>query len=176
MNNQKTKLSSDRLERVRTSDYQKVASLPRTSNSGYIDSAVVCEEIFIGDWGLFKKINGPKCLVGIVLGFGYMEGKTWKNLEYSSNYAKVSGNKKPVGLLCQWYNVDKNGTLLPIKVSVHGYICIDSYKLTLPYPDKSHSRISFKEAVFLKFKKEISLEVENKTMKKPTKRKFSKKY
>lgn len=157
LNNQKTKLSSDRLERVKVSDYQKLSSLPRTSNSGYINFAVVCEEIFIGDWGLFKQIDGPKCLVGMVLGFGYMEGKTWKSIEYSSNFAKVTGNKKPIGLLCQWYNVDKNGKLLPINVSVHGYISIDAYKMTLPYPDKAHPNISFKENIFLDFKKEVSL-------------------
>lgn len=94
MNREKSKLSSDRLERVKTSDYQKLSSLSRTSNSRHIDSPVVCEEVFIEDWGLFKKTDSSKCLVGMVLGFGYMEGKTWKSLEYSNNFAKVSGNKK----------------------------------------------------------------------------------
>ena len=48
--------------------------------------------------------------------------------------ANVSGNKKPIGVLCHWFNVDGSGNLMLLELAVHGYISIDQYRHTIPPP------------------------------------------
>lgn len=95
-----------------------------------------------------------------------MEGSTWKSIEYSSNFAKVKGNKKTVGVLCQWYDVDQKRHLLPLNVEVHGYIPIDSYKLTLPLPIMSDCSLHLDSNVFSKIRKQLKVILKKKKAKK----------
>lgn len=90
LNSNNSKLSNDRLQRVRTSEYEKYSA----SNITPVCDIHKSEKIFVEDWCLFKKIDSENCLIGLVLGFAYVDGKTWKSVEFSNNYANVIGNKK----------------------------------------------------------------------------------
>ncbi|KYN13257.1 hypothetical protein ALC57_14553, partial [Trachymyrmex cornetzi] len=84
-------------------------------------------------------------IIGAVLGFAYMTNKTWRNIEYSNNFASVNNNKKQIGALChEWFDVDDNGNLTLLELAVHGYLPIERYRLTLPSPIFTKSSISLK--------------------------------
>lgn len=130
-NTKVSKLSSDRLQRVRSSEYEKNVRSTITRNR---NCTITSEEVSIGDWCLFQTDNGDGYIVGLVLSFAYMTGQTWRSIEYSNNFANVSGNKKQIGVLCHWFDVDNNGNLTLLELAVHGYLPIERYRLTLPYP------------------------------------------
>lgn len=52
---------------------------------------LVCEEIFIGQWCLFKHRNKieKKVLLGLVLGFAKINGNTYSSRNYSQKSCKV---------------------------------------------------------------------------------------
>lgn len=61
-----------------------------------------------------------KLLVGQILGFRYIIGKTAKERQYSWNNAPVSTNVAPqlrrgINVQATWYKYSENGTLLPIE-------------------------------------------------------------
>lgn len=96
------KLSSDRLQRVKASEYEQNISKNIRSTENHFDSnrAKICEEIFVGDWCLFKsEDNNNNCMLGLVLGLAYTCGTTWISMEYSNNFAKIKGNKKNRSLM-----------------------------------------------------------------------------
>ena len=69
-----------------------------------------------------------------VLGFAYPSGKTWKSIEFSGNFARIPGNKREIGVLCQWFDIDRNGYLNIISGLKHGCVDIDNYRLSVPQP------------------------------------------
>ena len=98
-------LSSDRLQRVKDCELEKSKNQSREE----IKFTKVCNEVEIGDYCLFTRLdNHKKCYLGLVLAFAYLEGKTWKSTEFSSDYANVKENGRNVGVLCQWYFLEKN--------------------------------------------------------------------
>lgn len=147
-----TKLSSDRLQRVKNSEYEK--NLP-LSKPGISDCTILSKEVFIGDWCLFETVDGDKCNIGLVLSFAYTSGKTWKNIEYSNTFANVTGNKKPIGVLCHWFSVDDDGNLCLIKMSVHRYIPIEQYRLTLSPPIFTDIGLSLNRNIFIQIRSQL---------------------
>lgn len=132
-------MSSDRLQRVKISECEKNEKSSNEPNSTCVSK---CDTISISDWCLFEKINNKKCLIGNVLSFAYLNGKTWKSTEYSSTFANVNNNRNPIGILCQWFRVDSSGNLMLTPLAVHGYIGIQQYRLTLQsklFTDSSHA-------------------------------------
>ena len=59
-----------------------------------------------------------------MLGFAYLEGKNWKNTEFSADFVNTCGNKREVGVLCQWHTLSKDNVLSPVPMDVHGYFNI----------------------------------------------------
>lgn len=131
------KLSSDRLQRVqnkkRVRRQLEFVDVPMPDKSIY-----TVDEIKIGDWCIFRTMHQEnenmiprKYVLGNVLGFRYMNGKTNKEKEYSLDFAPVvhEKNLRGVEVLASWYNIDMNGTV----ISHAGcfYNCIDHYVVNL---------------------------------------------
>lgn len=131
--NSSEKLSSDRLQRV-----QKRKSARRQLefvNVSMKDKPIYkVAEIKIGDWCVFRDTHQhiPRTfLLGNVLGFRYINGKTNKEKQYSLDFAPVvhETNLRGVEVLASWYNIDING-----KVMSHAVCCftnIDQYVANL---------------------------------------------
>lgn len=87
----KSYFSSDRLQRVKEQDVLRGAVGRITSHTTNIDSNIsqisVRQEVFIGEWVLFE-CQG-ELLIGLILSFVYLCGKTFREREYSLDYAPV---------------------------------------------------------------------------------------
>lgn len=138
------KLSSVRLERVRQSEYQRRSE---TQSVCSYQSLAIHTELNVGDWCLFEKEDCSSCLIGVILDFAYMDGSTWRKIEFSSNFANVSGNKETVGVLCLWYEIIEDGYLKLLELNVHGYLDIKQYRFTLPRPTTTSNGSRFDDAV-----------------------------
>lgn len=68
LNAKVSKLSSDRLQRVRNSEYEKNVRSVITRNC---NCTIISEKVSIGDWCLFQTDDGNDCIIGLVLGFAY---------------------------------------------------------------------------------------------------------
>lgn len=132
LNKESSKLSSDHFQRVRQSEYEKKEKLKNYSKNPHCNSIVVSKEINISEWCLFKQTKGKDFLIGLVVRFLYLKKVTWKNKKYTNTFAKITGNTKSVGVLCNWFNIDNNGNLILVKTVVHKYVPINNYILTLP--------------------------------------------
>jgi len=91
------KLSSDRLQRVRNSEYEKNIRSVITCNH---NCTIISTELNVGDWCLFQTDDDNGCIIGLVLNFAYMINQTWRNIEYSNNFVNfVISDKKQIGVL-----------------------------------------------------------------------------
>ncbi|KAK3909723.1 Aspartic protease SNP2 [Frankliniella fusca] len=125
-----TKLSSDRLHRVRAAQVKhqpawSTASLSKPRRE---------ETIFIGDWCAFNEDN--IIYIGRIVAFSYMSGKTLKDKEYSADSVPTSAPKsgaRGVGVLCSWFTLKKR-ELKPVNMDVHGYFNLKFYICTVPRP------------------------------------------
>ncbi len=78
----------------------------------------VSKQIWVGDWCLFDWKE--RFLVVHVLGFSYLKCKTYREREYSREFADIKpseptvGNKKTVGVLCSYYGWSKEGLLTEV--------------------------------------------------------------
>lgn len=83
-----------------------------------------------------------------------MEKKFWKAREYSSNTARIKGNKNIVGALCHWYSVDnKEECLNPVQMEIQGYIDVKQYVITISAPCMTDLNLRLSHDVFEKIKK-----------------------
>jgi len=82
--------SSDRLQRVRNLEYEKNVQSVIIRNH---NCTITSKELSVGDWCLFQTDDGNGCIIGLVLGFAYMTSQTWRNIEYSNNFANISGKR-----------------------------------------------------------------------------------
>lgn len=147
-------LSNDRLSRVQGCE------LEDGNNDQQIDVSVVCEleKIYILDWCLFENPNTGKCLLGHVLQFAYMDETTWRKIEFTKPSANVhvetkTGEEKRIGVLCEWYTIEKSMNLEHLKIKVHGYLDIEYYKMHVPKPSKNGSKIFVEKSTYSKIKK-----------------------
>lgn len=110
------------------------------------DNYVVNEEIYIGDWCIFSEgvcenlsgedsLEDPKRLIGMVLGFSYLTGKTFKDREFSKSFAPVTSDvSKGIGMLCTVYTYNVVGVLSSVPGDKHKYARIESYIATIKHP------------------------------------------
>ncbi|XP_077255597.1 uncharacterized protein LOC143893755 [Temnothorax americanus] len=149
------KLSSDRLQRVRESELTTYIQKSRFAQRN--DEYKKCDEIFIGDWCLFKRLNNKKCYIGHILSFAYTNGKTkgkmWKSIEYSKSFAKTEGNSKDIGVLCHWYKIDRDRPLIFVPMNTQEYINIKNYVLTISRPSFVLSGLKLSENIYDNIKK-----------------------
>ncbi|KAK3932724.1 PDZ domain-containing protein 2 [Frankliniella fusca] len=127
-----TKISSDRLLRVQESSLTDGQSLCSQ------EVALPSKEpiISVSDWCAFLSEDGS-IVAGRVLNFRYMTGTTRKNQVYSRLEAPTVApdkNARGLGCLCSWFKIQKNLTLTPISMDIHGYYDIDNYICSIPRP------------------------------------------
>lgn len=89
----------------------------------------------------------------MVLGFKYLDGKTFKAREYSKVSAPVLSDSKDVGVLCGFYTFNADGTLTALPEDKHNYINILSYIGTIKPP--------IYENKLLKISKKLVVEIEH---------------
>ncbi|KAJ8665979.1 hypothetical protein QAD02_007641 [Eretmocerus hayati] len=61
----------------------------------------------------------------------YMNKKTKKGIRYSNKFAYVKDNRKPVGVLSDWYALNEDGLLVSVNSSIQGFLAIEQYDCTL---------------------------------------------
>lgn len=70
-------------------------------------------------------------MIGLILSFSYLCGKTFREREYSLEFAPVHCHKKIIGALCTWYTWDDEGKLIKWNKIQYSFANIDCYKATL---------------------------------------------
>lgn len=115
LSNSSEKLSSDRLNRVqrRKSARRQLefVNVPMKEKQIY-----KVAEIKVSDWCIFKSTlpnENAKYILGNILAFRYINGKTNKEKQYSLDFAPVvhEKNLRGVEVLASWYGMDTNGTV-----------------------------------------------------------------
>lgn len=92
----------------------------------------VRQEIKIGEWCIFTV--GKNLLVGQILGFSYINGKTYRTREYSRSFATIqSDTEKVVGTLCHYYSWNADGGLID-EPNYQFYLDVKNYKATISAP------------------------------------------
>lgn len=149
-----TKLSSDRLKRVQTSessnDIQQSSKRMKVHYGIKIQSDQLihkCEEIMIGEWCFFtfdfnsisstvvaKESIIKNTIIGIILAFQYADGKTNKKRQYRKETAPISKNDKEtrdILVLSNWYAVNTDGILIPLEGPSSFYVPMNKYLATI---------------------------------------------
>lgn len=127
--------------------------LSEKNNQFDTDKFVVQEEISIGDWCIFvekQKDIQNSLIIGIVLGFTYLDGKTFKAREYSKRSATVhldqdsisSSDLRDVGVLCSFFTFNDEGELVAELKDRHKFTHIKSYFGTIKPPNYSNKLLT----------------------------------
>lgn len=174
------KLSNDRLKRVQSPSVSALSRKSKrkiqyshnkdhngTNECGHL---FLSTEIQIGNWCLFRyqdgdfdedvnDLNHPKreifenIIVGAVLGFKYVNGKTERSKQYGLNYAPVSSSdsstKRGLGVLATWYKFTECSILEPLSKNNSFFVNIDNYVATVSMPSAiQHSNSNTKSYEF----------------------------
>lgn len=149
---EKGKLPSDRLKRVETavpSKQQKNSCKRRLvfDNPNELEFSLnIKTEIQLGNWCLFQlqmiernADNEANFVIGQVLSFKYVKGKSRKEKEYTWEFVPVSpdpntNNARGIEILASWFEVKSDDTLHPINTANCFYINIKNYIATLSCP------------------------------------------
>lgn len=142
-------LSNDRLKRVQgvkkvekstkstKPTTRRLVFRKETNYSEPILTLSKCENLQIGDWAIFQITDDTELVfvLGNILSFRYIEGKTRKERQYSWDFApvKVDENVKPRGIevLASWYKIGSTTTLLPIYEVNSFYVDMKNYVFNL---------------------------------------------
>ena len=80
--------------------------------------------VYIRDYCSFKKEDSDRCLVRFTSSFAFMEGKNWKDINYSKRFAETdyeetrkvqSANNKKLGVFARWFDVNTTDKSLKIR-------------------------------------------------------------
>lgn len=119
-------------------------------------------EINVGEWVIVKSStsNIKKHLIGLVLGFVYLNRANDKQREFSKFCAECKN--KDIGVLGTWYELSENlynSTTLSIMVNrvipVHEYRPITGYLCTLPNPQIREKKLYYPDVVLKQIEKFI---------------------
>lgn len=127
---------------------------------GSEDDFTVNNEIFIGEWCVLNKNTGINVdeenldvLIGLVLGFSYYNGKTFKEREFSKVSAPVaSDTNKGIGMLCARYTYDSLGKLTSVPGDKHEFVDIESYIGTISAPTYTAKVLSLSKNLIAKLR------------------------
>lgn len=163
------KMSSDRLKRVQECS-EKITKGSSRRRLEFFDvsakSKIVFKlsEIKIGDWCIFRKENNDsiKLMLGCILSFRYMNGRTKKSKQYSLDFAPVkhTSNDRGVEVLAMWYEVSENLEILSKKTQTEFYFNIDRYIATVSnhiIKCSMNGQIHFEKDISVVIKKELDV-------------------
>lgn len=120
-----------------------VAKVNRNVTSALTES----NELHVGEWCVFKIKS--RWLIGMVLGFCYTAGKTFKSRQYAKSSAFINNTTPPVGVLGMWYSWTSDGKLIAHS-SIHSHVGIENYKRTIPAPSYSHTILQINDEIRMK--------------------------
>lgn len=122
--------SSDRLQRVKESDINRHFKSTNIESNNVISLLQKRAEIYIGEWVLFS--HEDKATIGLILSFAYLCGKTFREREYTLEFAPVENKKKTktISVLCSWFTYDDDGLLSP-NIEKYSFQNISGYKSTI---------------------------------------------
>lgn len=109
-----TPSSKSSARKRRMSDTSQENYSKRKKESEPIHSA---EELTVGDLALFRSNSqmvdnyGPGCVLGMILGFRYIKGRTEKDKQYTLDSVPISAentSNRGVEVLATWKNIDEN--------------------------------------------------------------------
>lgn len=156
----KKKSSNDRLTRVREGKDKDTGSTSAKRKSTSTDELkpkkslvrndlYILDEIGVGDWCIFKFhiVDGPQqdFILGRVLSFKYIQGKTEKEKQYSLDSAPIStntSNKRGISVLAVWSMLSSKFTLEGLS-SPSFFVNIENYVAHMDSP-KSLENPEFK--------------------------------
>lgn len=72
--------------------------------------------------------------LGFVLEFKYLDGKTFKEKEFSKSSAPVELGGRSIGILCNFYTFNNVGVLSSIAKDEHEFITMNAYIGTIRKP------------------------------------------
>lgn len=141
----KDSLSNNRLSRVQ--GLKKSLSCKRqlnfekqTTNANLTKN----DQIQIGDYCIFynkKELSknneeNPELVMGAVMRFKYIKGRTDKDKAYTWDFASVKADlrkekQRGINVLASWYNLDHNGSLRPMNCLNYFHVNIENYVGTL---------------------------------------------
>lgn len=142
----KGKLSSDRLKRVQerreneSNGPKRMYVTPTiTNNREEVGHLFKLSEIKVGEWCLFYKDEAryQNIIVGNILSFKYLTGKTEKQKQYSLDIAPVetsTQNPRGISVLGLWYSLHEDFTLQTISNPCF-FININNYVATVKAPE-----------------------------------------
>lgn len=137
----KERLSSDRLRRVQGASKGK--NVRRKLEFIDADAVNNCirqsDEICIGDWCILREqlgdIQNPeyRLLLGLVISFQYIQGKTEKEKQYLFDFVSTDVEKKSRGIevLARWYEIHENGKINTLKEDNCSFMNIKLYVGTM---------------------------------------------
>lgn len=135
--------------------YKSKIAITERENDGtstLLDDISKMDEIGIGDWCIFEKEN--RILIGLILSFRYLNGKTFKDQSYGKSTAFVQSSGKPVGVLGSWYswnaigNLEVESVLQPHKQ--HSFLPIGWYRGNIRQPSYENQMITISQALVKK--------------------------
>lgn len=137
-------ISKDRLKRVQDANKKNshVRRLIFNRTNSLNSSIEISEEIKIGDWCLFKDEsvnNNHKLVLGQIIAFQYIIGKSMKQRQYSWDFAPILADenqhdKRGVQVLAVWYDIELSGNLSAKSLVKGSYRNINCYIATLVNP------------------------------------------
>jgi hypothetical protein len=126
------KLSADRRLRVQESgEKQRAMDAPATAIQRNTSVALL-------QWCAFRVPEGVDgVLVGRVMSFRYLTGRTEHERQYSLDSAPVAvpagKSARGLGCLCTWFSMEPTGELR-YETAQHRFVPVESYVCTLPVP------------------------------------------
>lgn len=105
-------------------------------------TSCISNEIKIGNWCVFQNVfekNETEFLLGNILSFRYVSGKTNSEKKYSWDFASVgknrfkenSNNEKALEILASWYEMDLKSTAPTFKHAQNTFIHMQYYVANL---------------------------------------------
>jgi len=122
LQDQKSKVSNDRMIRFRTGKREVVIERVESESSFFVDKAIVPGDFIC----LSINVKGSICVVGQVLKFKYSEGTSKSDRRYPFNNFIVDLNKNVIVRLSPSYFVDKKGIFKTCSVEyfdMANYVC-----------------------------------------------------
>lgn len=145
-------LSSDRLKRVQEAKMNRKAKKAKRqlifkkeispNQNEVVFTLCKNDELHIGDWCVFKfeknKINA--FVLGNIVAFKYIKGRTAKERQYSWEFAAIKPqehmkNPRGIEVLASWFEIGSDTKLSPIQKSHSFFINIDEYVISLNCQD-----------------------------------------
>lgn len=142
-------LSKDRLKRVQEAQASSKNDTKRKQTSrrlvfkkdpAHTDSILSLNksnELQIGDWCVFQTEQNNKTVfvLGHLMSFKYIEGRTMKSKQYSWEFAPVTPQSdvtpRGIEVLASWFEIGSNTNFFPVDKMNSFYINIDKYIVTL---------------------------------------------